>query len=301
MTNLNFLKEINIMKKHFLITATEQKSGNYGVKFFGHFFENKKNIKVTLFYTAPRPPEEWEDKRTMESERQREAKAKEYKAKGQKVLNDAKIVLENYGFQSDQIVIKVQQRMVSRAGDIIHEGSKGKYDALVLGRRGLSWLEEFFEESISKEIIDKKYDFPLWLCRTPDLERKNVLICLDGSDPAYRIADHVGFILQEERKHRVTLLNIKTDSSELKTEDIFEKGSKQMTKNDFPDTMIDIKQIEGSDPAKAILEETEKGKYAAVAAGWTGAGKGTLQRIIYGSNCYKLFRELERSALWTCY
>jgi nucleotide-binding universal stress UspA family protein len=289
------------MKKHFLITATGQKSGNYGVKFFGHFFENKTNIKVTLFYTAQRPPAQWEDKRTMASEREREAKAKEYKAKGQKALNDAKIILEDIGFQSDQIAIKVQHRMLSRAGDIIHEGSKGNYDAIVLGRRGLSWLEEAFDESVSKEVLDKKYDFPLWLCRMPDIHRKNVLICLDGSDPAYRIADHVGFILKHEKKHRVTLLRVKRDSSEPGAEDIFMKAVKKLTKNDFPDTMIDTREIEGSDPARAILEEAERGQYAAVAAGWTGAGKGTLQRMIYGSNCYKLFRELERSALWTCY
>ncbi|MBW1849121.1 MAG: universal stress protein [Deltaproteobacteria bacterium] len=289
------------MKKHFLITATEQESSNYGVRFFGHFFENKKDIKVTLFYTVPRPPAEWEDKRTIEGERRRKAQAKQYQAKGQKALDAAKVILGNNGFKSDQIATKVQTRMLSKAGDIIHEGSKGKYDALVIGPRGLSWFEEAFDESVSKEVLKKKYDFPLWLCRMPDLERKNVLVCLDGSDPAYRIADHVGFVLQDEKKHRVTLLRIKKDSTDLKTADIFEKALKQLTKNSLPDSLIDTKEIEASDPAEAILEEAEKGKYAVVAAGWTGAGKGTLQRIFSGSNSYTLFRELEGASLWTCY
>jgi len=289
------------MKKHFLITATEQESSNYGVRFFGHFFENKKDIKATLFYTAARPPAEWDDKRTIEGERRRKAQAKEYQTKGQKALDGAKKILENNGFQSDKIATKVQTRMLSKAGDIIHEGSEGKYDALVIGRRGLSWFEEAFDESVSKEVLQKKYDFPLWLCRMPDLERRNVLVCVDGSDPAYRIADHVGFVLQEEKKHRVTLLRIKRDSENLKTADIFEKALKQLTKNGIPDSLIDTKEIEASDPAEAILKEAEQEKYAVVAAGWTGAGMGALQRIFSGSNSHKLFRELERASLWMCY
>jgi len=289
------------MEKHFLITATEQKSGNDGVKFFGHFFENKKAIKATLFYTASRPPAQWEKERTVESERQREKLERGYKDKGQKALDAARKILEDKGFISDQIISKVQSRKLSRAEDIIHEGSKGNYDAIVLGRRGLSWLEEAFDESVSKGILEKKYDFPLWLCRLPDLKRKNVLVCLDGSDPAFRIADHVGFVLQHETKHRIKLLSVKKDLSEPKTEVIFNKAKKQLLKNNFPENRIDTKEIEGSDPAKIILQEAESGRYAAVAAGWTGAGKGTLQRMIYGSNCHKLLGELKHAALWTCY
>jgi nucleotide-binding universal stress UspA family protein len=289
------------MKKHFLITATEQESSNYGVRFFGHFFENKKGIKITLFYTASRPPEEWDDKRTVESERQRKAQEKENQAKGQKALNGAKKILENLGFDSDQIFTKVQTRMLSRAGDIIQEGSTGSYDALVLGRRGLSWFEEAFDESVSKEIMDRKYDFPLWLCRMPDFERKNVLVCVDGSEPAFRIADHVGFVLQEEKRHRVTLLRIKRDPAAPQTTDIFDRAVKQMITNGLSENLIDTKEIEASDPAEAILEQAESGKYAAVAAGWTGRGKGVLERMFSGSNSYTLFRELKGAALLTCY
>jgi len=289
------------MNKHFLITATEQKSGNYGAKFFGHFFENKQDIKATLFYTAARPPVQWEKERTAESARDRQKIDRENKEKGQKALNAAKKILEDLGFAQEQVITKVQSRKLSRAEDIIHEGSEGNYDALVLGRRGLSWIEEAFDESVSKRILERKYDFPLWLCRMPDVERKNVLVCLDGSDPAYRIADHVGFALHDETKHRVQLLRVKNDRSEPGSDAIFKKAKEQLLKNTFPEHLIDIREIEGSDPAKVILEEAESGRYAAVAAGWTGAGKGALERIFYGSNCHKLLNELKHAALWTCY
>lgn len=299
--NCNYFKGLNTMKKHFLITATEDEASNFGVRFFGHFFENKDDIKATLFYTASRPPDVWDDKVTAEHKRQREKMAKEYQAKGQKALDGAMKMLMKLGFKSDQVFTKVQARMVSKAGDIIQEGSQGNYDALVLGRRGLSWFEEAFDESVSKKIVERKYDFPLWLCRLPDLERKNVLLCLDGSEPAYRIADHVGFVLQNEEKHHVTILRINRDSPVPKTEEIFDKARNQLIKNSFPEAMIHLKKIDATDPAKAILKEAEDGKYAAVAAGWTGRGKGVVERFFSGSNCYTLFRELERAAFWTCY
>ena len=52
---------------------------------------------------------------------------------------------------------------------------------------------------------------------------------------------------------------------------------------------------------KAILDEAEQGRYAAVAVGRTGAGQGLLEKIFMGSVSDTLFRELERAALWVCH
>jgi len=289
------------VEKHFLITATEHKSSDYGINFVGHFFENKKDIKITLFYVAPRPPAVWEGERTLDSETQQQAKEGEYMRKGQKAVGEAKKTLMKSGFSEEQLKTKVRFRMFSKVEDIIQEGSQGLYDAVVLGRRGLSRLEEAFDESVSSGVMKHKYDFPIWLCRVPDPYRKNVLICLDGSEPAYRITDHVGFILSNEEKHRVTLLRVRKDRSDPKSDEIFDQARQLLVKNEFPESMIDTKVIDEANPAKAILNEAEQEKYAVVAAGWTGRGKGVLDRIFSGSNCYTLFRQLERAVLWTSY
>jgi len=232
---------------------------------------------------------------------QREADEREYKTKGKKALEEVRKSLIKSGFDEERIVTKVRFRMISKVDDIIQEGSQGLYDAVVLGRRGLSRLEEVFDESVSSGILQKTYDFPFWLCRVPDLKRKNVLLCTDGSKPSYRIADHVGFILSSDDKHRVTILQIKKDRKDRNTEKIFEAVKEHLAKNGFPGERIDAKVIEDSNPAKAILKEADQGEYAVVAAGWTGRGKGILKHLFSGSNSYTLFRELERAALWTSY
>ncbi|MCJ7687192.1 MAG: universal stress protein, partial [Desulfobacteraceae bacterium] len=204
------------MEKHLLVTVSEQQSALHGVRFVGHFFSNKKEIKLTLFYTAPRPAAVWGEEQTHESVSQSEQQAKQYEAKGRKALEEAKKVLIKLGFKQEQIGTKFQVRQRAKVNEIIQEGEKGFYDAVVLGRRGLSWLEEALDDSVSKGLLEKRCNFPVWICRRPDLETKNVLLCLDGSETSYRMADHVGFILGEEKSQEVTLFTVEKPGSKVK-------------------------------------------------------------------------------------
>ena len=203
------------MEKHFLVTVSEQKSAFYGVRFVGHLFSNKEEMRVTLFYTAPRPPAVWAGERTHESVTEGERQAKQYEVKGRDALETAKKELIKLGFKQERISTKFQVRRFSKVEDIIREGAKGLYDAVILGRRGLSLLEAAFDESVTKDLLVEKVNFPIWLCRMPNLERKNVLVCVDGSEHSRRMADHVGFILGEEKSQEVTLLVVKRPGTSL--------------------------------------------------------------------------------------
>lgn len=187
------------MEKHFLVTVSERKSVFYGVRFMGHLFSNKEEMRVTLFYTAPRPPTVWTEERTHESVAESERQAKQFEVKGRDALETAKEELIKLGFKRECIGTRFQVRRFSKVEDIIQEGAQGLYDAVILGRRGLSLLEAAFDESITKKLLKEKINFPIWICRMPDLERKNVLVCVDGSEPFSRMADHVGFILGDVR------------------------------------------------------------------------------------------------------
>lgn len=291
------------MEKHLLVTVSEQQSALHGVRFVGHFFSNKKEIKLTLFYTAPRPPAIWEGERTHDRLSEGEQQAKQYEAKGRNALEEAKKVLTKLGFGQEQIGTKFQVRQRSKVMDIIQEGEKGLYDAVVLGRRGLSWLEAAFDESVTKELLEKRCNFPIWICRGPDLERMNVLLCVDGSEAAYRMADHVGFILGQEKKQEVALFVVKKPGAKVKEsgDSILSRSKEQLLSNGFPAEMAKTKVVESGNVAKAILKEAEQGRYAAVAMGRTGAGHALLGRIFMGSVSHALFQNLEKAALWTCH
>jgi nucleotide-binding universal stress UspA family protein len=155
------------------------------------------------------------------------------------------------------------------------------------------------EESVTEEIIKKDTNMPVWICRSPDEDHSNILLCLDGSAPSYRIADHVGFILGLELRHKVTLLQVQNGRSD-QTEAIFSKARTILHENKIADERIEEQVISGFKVAPAILDMARQGKYAAIAVGRTGAGKGLLGRLFIGSVSRELVKGLSSSALWIC-
>lgn len=67
-------------------------------------------------------------------------------------LQKAKGLLIKAGFEEEHIVIKVEAKKKGVARGIIDEAASG-YDAIVMGRRGLSGVKEFFLGSVSQKVI----------------------------------------------------------------------------------------------------------------------------------------------------
>jgi nucleotide-binding universal stress UspA family protein len=65
----------------------------------------------------------------------------------------AKKVLVEGGFASKNIKVKIQKKKSGIARDILKEAEKGKYDTLVIGRRGLSGIKQFVLGSISDKVV----------------------------------------------------------------------------------------------------------------------------------------------------
>ena len=284
------------MEKHLLVTVSEQKSALFGIKFVGDFFSKKKDMKLTLYFTYPKGISGWTDE---DYKRQHAKHQKQNEANGQQALEEAKKVCCAMGFDENQISLKLEMRKTNRVLDILHEGAKGRYDAVVLGRRGVSWLEEAFDESVTKGLLKEKFHFPVWLCKNPAPDRQNILICVDGSDAAYRMADHVGFILEKEPRHQIVLFA--ADEDRKKAEDIIATARGHLVKNGFDEKLVKTVIVSEANAAKAIIAESNKGKFAAVTVGRRHAAPGALKNLFFGSVSTRLFNEMEGASLWVCY
>lgn len=67
-------------------------------------------------------------------------------------LSRAREMLLSSGFPRQNVEIKIEKEKKGVAKDIIAEAEKG-YDMVVLGRRGLSGLKEFFLGSVSQKVL----------------------------------------------------------------------------------------------------------------------------------------------------
>jgi nucleotide-binding universal stress UspA family protein len=74
----------------------------------------------------------------------------------------ARKLLVDSGFKGDQIILKSGPKKKGIARDIAAEAQAG-YDLVVMGRRGLSGIKEFFMGSISHKVLALALDVPILL------------------------------------------------------------------------------------------------------------------------------------------
>ncbi|MDD2389872.1 MAG: universal stress protein [Desulfobacterales bacterium] len=78
-------------------------------------------------------------------------------------VENARALLLKADFFENNISIKVDMKKTGVAADILEEFKLGNYDVLVMGRRGLSGIKEFFLGSISQKVIHGAKDISIML------------------------------------------------------------------------------------------------------------------------------------------
>ena len=106
------------------------------------------NWEVTLFHAARGPDRErlYKAEKSMES-----------------VFEEASRHLEKAGFNRKQITTRMVAGVSSRAGAIIVEALNGGYGTIVVGRRGLSHLEEFIMGRVSNKVLHMAREMAVWV------------------------------------------------------------------------------------------------------------------------------------------
>ncbi|NDV25816.1 universal stress protein [Desulfovibrio sp. JC010] len=274
------------MEKHLLVCVRADCTASYAVRFIKNFFHSPCDVRITLFNVAP-PKNSW-SKGTL--------------AKGRQLLEDTRKWFIDHSFcDESKIDIKSIYSRGNTAREIVQEGHKGMYDAVILGRQSQSVLEEFFDYSVGSKVIWEEIDFPLWFCKCPEeLPRKDVLLCVDEDAPSQRIADHVGFVLGDNPNHDITMFHVH-DSKEkgaATVEDIFEITRDHLEGNGIAPERIKELVVDGDDVVKEILAQVAKKPYAVVAAGRGKHDKSAIEKLFPRSLSVKLLHQLEGAALW---
>jgi hypothetical protein len=293
------------MKLHFLINISSDTENLYGVRFFSSFFQNSKECDVTLFHIC-----------RLDSQDSSESLMEIWKGPGegvvgnltkgaQKALSRARRNLQNNAVTISKMKTKTVQERFGKVRDILCEGSEGLYDAMILGRRAtfaLQWIFDRPGDEIPQALIQEtSLTCPLWICSEPEEGRRNVLLCVDGSESSMRAADHVGYILSHAPEHKVTIFHV-ASSPNGKSQEIFDKAMDTLHSHNIEDDRIEQKTSWGLSVSGAILAEKNSGRYAAVAIGLQGNHEGGLLNNIglNGGTAAALINKISKAALWIC-
>jgi len=71
--------------------------------------------------------------------------------------------LEWAGVNTSRISVKHTLQSRTRAGDILKEAKEGSYGTIVMGRRGLSKVHEFFLGRVTTKVLHRAADLALWI------------------------------------------------------------------------------------------------------------------------------------------
>lgn len=147
--------------------------------------------EVELFHVMNIVPEsfwDWE-KDPMEPSRLEYLKAWETQKENdmRRLMEGVRESFLNAGFPEQSIKIRIQERTRGIARDILTEISSG-HDVLVLGRRGMSSLDEHLLGSIATKVVNRASNCSICLVSGKP-KRNKILIAMDASDGAARAVD----------------------------------------------------------------------------------------------------------------
>jgi hypothetical protein len=292
------------MKKHFLVTISNDIENLFGVRFLCSFFNTIGKHQVTLLHICRTDDNAMAKTLNQMWQGPNEGIEGQVTVQARRSIFKAKEMLSQHAMAIEHMMTKTCAERYGKVKDILSEGSRGFYDAIVLGRRASYALQWMFErpadETVQAIVRDSGCTIPLWICPEPEAGRKNLLVCLDGSENSLRAVDHVGYILAGQEQHTITLLQA-TSGKDGKTDEVFQRAEALLHAHEIARSRINRKVSWGLSVTGTILGELDKGGYAAVAMGLRGEKQEREKSVgLSGGTTAKLISKLEKASLWVC-
>ena len=261
-------------------------------------------INVVLFHVTTKIPESFwdieEDPELMLSEAAPSASEYQQEKEIQELMERARQLFLDRGMPEDAVIAKIQERQVGIARDIISE-SKRDYQAVVLGRWGMSLLKDFLWGSIADKLLGRLTHVPLCVVGgTPHVGK--ILVGLDASEGAMRAVDYVGTMvsahLEVSLYHAVRALDEEiSHKAEKSMKSVFEKATSRLENAGFRRNQITSRTATGVlSRAGAVIRYALKGGYGTIVVGRRGLSE--VEEFSMGRVSNKVIHMAKELAVW---
>jgi nucleotide-binding universal stress UspA family protein len=307
------------MHKKILLSVDNSRPARAALAYAISMSSTIPDLNYMLLYVQPMVSQYLkEEARTMASARKQLEKIAARNAKfANEILNEYRKEMVAKGIDGNRIETQTKPRKLGIAKDVIDTAQQHQYDAIVVGRRGLSGIAKLYAGSVTTDILEQSQVIPVWLV-DGNVTPGNILLAVDGSEASLRMVDHVSFILSGNTTTWITLLHVtngaqnycEIDLSEINEpsfEDIVVRGDKACIDDFYPLAMQKFKDA-GLDEGriryesvsghrrigKVIVEFAGKGNFSTMVVGRRGIDKS----FFMGSVSRHLINKLDEGALW---
>lgn len=286
------------------------------------------DFKFVLLHVLPQIPPLFREEADMDSHILKKLKKLEatHQERGQEVLDKARQYLIEKQVAPDCVECRLVKRFSGVVKDIINQAEGGLFDALVVGRRGLTRTQEIFMGSVSSQLIQNATGIPLWIV-DGEVSQPRVMIAVDGSVAGLRAVDHVAFMLsghpeaelcflhvlprlqsdypqdlgevhEDDNNANDYSLSIEEDflrEDDLHFKDFLKKAVDILRQADFSQEQIKIEYREITlGIARTIISTAKEGGYGTIVLGRRGWGKSSF----LGGVTDRVIRRVDDIAIW---
>ncbi|WP_456432929.1 universal stress protein [Thermosulfuriphilus sp.] len=310
------------LSRHILVAIDGSANAKRVLVYLSEIFARREDFEITLISIAPPVPSHLRQAHPAIHEVKRWKLVEEIGAKhfslAQDIVTRGKEFLVSRGLSLERIHTKAMVQRSDIAKDLLFEARVGKYDAIAVGRRGLSRMAASFMGSVSYKLIQAQSDVPVWLIDGQVINRR-YLLAVDLCEDCLKVIDHVGFILAGDQEAEITLYHVIPSfrpfmaheeevllaeieeliikKEEERARSFFEEARKILEEGRFSEGQIRVKIKTGStNVAGDIIHEAQKGNYGTVALG--RRGQGGFKEMILGSTSTKVIFGLMDRTIW---
>ena len=316
------------IEPHVLIAVDGSRSSYQAVDYTVHLTGLIPHLHFILLYVLPQAPPVFKSEARTDGQMRTRLKKLEAvnREKAREVVEAARQHLIEHNIAPERIETRIRKRHSGLAKDIINEAEMGYFDALVIGRRGLTRTQELFMGSVSNQLIQHAANVPLWII-DGQVTQPKVLAAVDGSEASLRAVDHMGFMLGNNPEARVDFLHISPKlqnfcsinfdtqekywddveggledleadfvrEDEACMDDFLKKAVDNLARAGFSRDRISVDQREVAlGVARTIIKTAKEGDYGTIVLGRRGLGRSSF----LGSISDKVIRSATDKAVW---
>jgi len=211
------------------------------------------------------------------------------------LLSECREKLIRLGVKSSDIDQVTQPRRYGVAKDLLDYAEKENVCALLVGRRGISYVTEMMIGSVTSELLTHTKLIPIWIVDN-QVQSRNIVVAVDGSPGSLRAVDHVSFVQAGGRFDKISFLHVVPKLSDFYPVESVKNGdeidtliktSDQKCIDDFYSQVVEILQRAGYAKddfefkrfehrwfiGKALVEEAKNINAGTIVIGKSGSGQ----------------------------
>ena len=311
------------MEKRILVGIDGSSASMAAVKYLGFILGKGARVMIDLLHILPGiPPLFLEPGENMAEMLQiqdfAERLHEEDRQKAAVMLEEASGILTAAGIPQEKIRPLVKEVSAGVSRDILALEQEGAFDAIVLGRHGMSAVETFFMGSVTHKVLQDTKGLPLCVVHGK-IESRKLLVPIDGSPNSKRVLDQVAWLLAEAGPMEVAILHVVapliarempliwTGLPELHSiieqrvqddaEDMLSQAKTYLMERDIPEFAIKTRlETKAPGVARTILKVAREGGCGSIMIGRRGISR--TERFLFGSVSNKIVQQARDMAVW---